>query len=493
MPSFQPGPESIPQELRFGGKPKSGTVNLRRNRAFHSLAELDLRRNRTSQSYQPWLNLVNDDSLPADQISRRETTTPPNHVDTHGATLQNSATSFVTTVSSNAASFFSARGDSLRSRKSPEASSLAGISQITSWRTFLQEQKLLPTHLEEQNWSERGQHAEYAEHEQTEVPLVAASRILGHSGSAVVDVVRCKRIILARKTIRCNYRMKREDAAKEVEHLQKLNHAHIVRMIGTYVFKNSKDLHILIYPVADYDLEKFMENDIDPMSLMKFFTCLASTLAYLHRELIKHMDIKPKNLLVRYNQPDHSPDREPKIYLADFGIARSYDSALDAETCSPTPFTRIYAAPEVVAQETRGFKADIFSLGCVFAEMLSALEGSWEDLVRVRERNSADRSFQANIDSVVEHIKHLPRRKSSIFWIPQLEFISMLNADPDKRPSAEELAAFYGPHMRANGCCNAGADRLEATTIPSDQGELGVRATSRIRYANHTLSSDHSI
>jgi len=48
-----------------------------------------------------------------------------------------------------------------------------------------------------------------------------------------------------------------ENAIKEVEHLQRLQHSHIVRAIGTYII--GKDL-ILLYPVAEYNLEIFIDH-----------------------------------------------------------------------------------------------------------------------------------------------------------------------------------------------------------------------------------------
>lgn len=39
----------------------------------------------------------------------------------------------------------------------------------------------------------------------------------------------------------------------------------------------------------------------------------------------------------------------------------------------PDSLTRRYAAPEVLANEPRNRSADVFSLGCVYLEMLAAL------------------------------------------------------------------------------------------------------------------------
>jgi len=140
------------------------------------------------------------------------------------------------------------------------------------------------------------------------------------------------------------------------------------------------------------------------LCLWYFFGCLAYAVYYIHLKATKHMDIKPKNLLMRDMCSTKTEyDLPYKIYIADFGIFRVYGTALESDTGSPTPSTRAYAAPEVVAQETRGLSADIFSLGCVFIEMLATLATNNHGsdcrpiLIDIRTSNPySDGSFQAN-------------------------------------------------------------------------------------------------
>lgn len=160
--------------------------------------------------------------------------------------------------------------------------------------------------------------------------------------------------------------MPKEQVVSEVEHLQRLQYSHIVRIVGTY--KLRKSLVILLYPVAEQNLEEFMDDiaeleQDDPQHdkelLPTFCGCLSSALSFLHSMNVKPMKIKPKNLLVGHIK------ELSKVYIADFGIARSYKSATEAFTDSLTSFTRMYAAPDVILRNVRGYTADIFSLGCV--------------------------------------------------------------------------------------------------------------------------------
>ncbi|OJD35911.1 serine threonine protein kinase [Diplodia corticola] len=304
---------------------------------------------------------------------------------------------------------------------------------------------LLPPLDAELNWSGRGQHAEFKRLER--IPL-HVEKALGHGGSALVESVLCRRIRLARKRVRCNWRLKREDAIKEVAHLHRAQHAHIVRIVGTYIVEKSKDLFILMYPAAEYHLNDFIDGELDPvfpMTLVSFIPCLASTLEFLHeKHHIKHMDIKPENILVRdiRNTTVQSRNRPYKVYLADFGISRSYASLEESETNSATSFTPLYAAPEVASQDTRGFKADVSALGCVFAEMVAAVYSLRDELADIREK-SGRHAFHANI-SAVQQFLHISFHDAGLFFHERtfLYIRRMISGQPDDRPSAADVKDF---------------------------------------------------
>ena len=55
---------------------------------------------------------------------------------------------------------------------------------------------------------------------------------------------------------------------------------------------------IIMSPVADWNLEEFLDRDTIPSEdlsfLRTFYGCLAAALRYLHRNCIRHKDIKPQ-------------------------------------------------------------------------------------------------------------------------------------------------------------------------------------------------------
>ncbi len=258
------------------------------------------------------------------------------------------------------------------------------IGPDTRWQAHLRLEGFDPSPSSVVDWSGRGQHVEYLTGEQ--VPLEAVE-LLGQGGAAYVESVKCRRILLARKSMRCSVQSKREECIREAKLLDKLRHPHIVQLVGTYIQGNT--LAILMYPVANCgSLDAFLEQsgslpreghyDVEPsdrrfIDLAKFPKCLAGALRFIHGHNVKHLDIKPKNILVRGVSVGVEYYYRP--YITDFGISRSYGDEADIETNSPVPFTRTYCAPEVARQDTRGRTADIYSLGCVFVEIYTVICG----------------------------------------------------------------------------------------------------------------------
>jgi serine/threonine-protein kinase len=89
---------------------------------------------------------------------------------------------------------------------------------------------------------------------------------------------------------------------------------------------------------------------------------VAEALDYAHRQGVVHRDIKPANIILLEND---------QIKVADFGIARVMSSSTKTET-GVIFGTPNYMSPEQVAGKKVDGRSDLFSLGVVLYEMLSA-------------------------------------------------------------------------------------------------------------------------
>ncbi|CAD8157000.1 unnamed protein product [Paramecium pentaurelia] len=87
-------------------------------------------------------------------------------------------------------------------------------------------------------------------------------------------------------------------------------------------------------------------------------------LKYIHSANVVHRDLKPKNLLINGNCD---------LKICDFGLARALDPQikLKPKVYSPYVQTRWYRAPELLLQwRDYNQSIDMWSVGCIFAEML---------------------------------------------------------------------------------------------------------------------------
>lgn len=80
-------------------------------------------------------------------------------------------------------------------------------------------------------------------------------------------------------------------------------------------------------------------------------------LKYIHSAGVIHRDLKPSNILINENCD---------LKICDFGQARLRDAQMTGYVC-----TRHYRAPEIMLSWQRyNEKIDIWSAGCIFAEMM---------------------------------------------------------------------------------------------------------------------------
>ncbi|XP_071942712.1 cyclin-dependent kinase 2-like isoform X3 [Antedon mediterranea] len=151
-------------------------------------------------------------------------------------------------------------------------------------------------------------------------------------------------------------------AIREIALLKELNHDNIVRLLD--VIHNEKKLY-LVFEFLNQDLKKYMDSAPPsglPLSLVKSYLYqLLQGVACCHSHRVLHRDLKPQNLLI---------DKNGSIKLADFGLARAF--GLPVRTYTHEVITLWYRAPEILlGSRFYCMPVDIWSLGCIFVEMLT--------------------------------------------------------------------------------------------------------------------------
>ena len=88
---------------------------------------------------------------------------------------------------------------------------------------------------------------------------------------------------------------------------------------------------------------------------------LLDAMSFCHMHRVLHRDLKPQNILV--SSTGH-------IKLADFGLARTFNIPMRIYTHEVV--TLWYRAPEILlGTQFYATGVDVWSLGCIFAEMVS--------------------------------------------------------------------------------------------------------------------------
>ncbi|MGD9151179.1 MAG: serine/threonine-protein kinase [Desulfobacterales bacterium] len=149
---------------------------------------------------------------------------------------------------------------------------------------------------------------------------------------------------------------------REAEAAGKLSHPNIVTIYD--VGEDHDMAYIAMELLKGRELTHFCKKDnlLAVDRVLSIGLSAAEALAYAHQQGVIHRDIKPANIILLDND---------QTKVADFGIARVMSSSTKTETgiIFGTPN---YMSPEQVAGKKVDGRSDLFSLGVVLYEMLSA-------------------------------------------------------------------------------------------------------------------------
>lgn len=197
------------------------------------------------------------------------------------------------------------------------------------------------------------------------------------------DLIDCKRIL------------------RELAILTRLSHPHIVQIYDIVEPPDlaSFDELYIVMEICDSDLKKLIKSDVTLLSahINTLLYNLLVGLKYLHSAGIYHRDLKPANCLC---------NQDCSVKICDFGLARAIGesqphlqelpntpresqdvpesssgpvvpSTMKAKRCmTQHVVTRWYRAPELILlQENYCEAIDVWSVGCIYAELLQMLEG----------------------------------------------------------------------------------------------------------------------
>jgi predicted Ser/Thr protein kinase len=218
---------------------------------------------------------------------------------------------------------------------------------------------------------------------------------------------------------------------REARALARLTHSNIV---AVHEFGQVNRLPFFIMEFVDgLNLRQLEQaGQLSPRQALAIVPQLCEALQFAHDEGIVHRDIKPENILV---------DKRGRVKIADFGIAKILGAGADAAITETKGAigTPHYMAPEQIEKPaTVDHRADIFSLGVVFYEMLTGEL----PLGKFAPPSSRKIEVDVRLDDVVLHAleKDPERRYQHASQVKTAVDTIVSTAPPPPPPKAEEMA-----------------------------------------------------
>ena len=205
----------------------------------------------------------------------------------------------------------------------------------------------------------------------------------------------------------------------------KLIHPNIVRVLTAT--NNDGDIPALIMDyVEGKSLSEVLElrGALPVTDALKIMEQVLSAVDYAHRQGVIHRDLKPSNVMVMASG-------EAKV--TDFGIAKVLGSTKLTRTGTAMGSAHYMSPEQIRRPETVDARSDIYSLGCVFYEVLTGRPPFGE-----RDASGTESDYEVKTAHVTEAAPALETEKSGIpVWLKKLVMI-MLEKESDNRPSSCE-------------------------------------------------------
>ncbi|VAH78114.1 unnamed protein product [Triticum turgidum subsp. durum] len=245
------------------------------------------------------------------------------------------------------------------------------------------------------------------------------------------------------------------DAARilrEIKLLRLLRHPDIVEIRHIMLppsRRDFKDIYV-VFELMDTDLHQVIKanDDLTKEHHQFFLYQMLRALKYIHTANVYHRDLKPKNILANANC---------KLKICDFGLARvAFNDTPTTVFWTDYVATRWYRAPELCGSFFTKYSPaiDIWSIGCIFAEILTGkplfpgknvvhqldlmtdLLGtpSLDTVSRIRNEKARRYLSSMRKKQPVCFSERFPKADPAAFKLMQ----RLLAFDPKDRPTAEE-------------------------------------------------------
>eukprot|EP00668_Euglena_longa_P012450 GGOE01014901.1.p1 GENE.GGOE01014901.1~~GGOE01014901.1.p1 ORF type:complete len:399 (-),score=70.39 GGOE01014901.1:199-1395(-) len=210
--------------------------------------------------------------------------------------------------------------------------------------------------------------------------------------------------------------------ALELDLLNKVDHNNIVKLLGWYGNSHEEIIYIILEFMSKGSLRNLLERTKSalPHNVVQDYTRqITEGLVYLHSMGIAHRDVKAANILI--NDDD-------VLKLADFDVSKELPPDERDGGCHSLVGSPYWMSPELCQDRPYGVKTDIWALGCVMIEMLTA-GLPWEQFSY----------FQMAVNTIAQSTGP-PTNLPALLPEQMRSFVDRIfQHDPANRASADEL------------------------------------------------------
>ena len=229
---------------------------------------------------------------------------------------------------------------------------------------------------------------------------------------------------------------------REVQTLAGMNHPGLVTIYDVGA-EGSRPYFVMQLIEGESLADRIRSGPLRPGDVVALGAALADALTYVHRHGVVHRDIKPGNVLL---------DTDGRPHLSDFGIAVLAD-ATNITATGMVIGTASYLSPEQVRGQPVGPASDVYALGLVLLECITAR-----------------REYPGNaLEAAVARLHRPPDVPTDLPPALQGLLIAMTRDEPAERPTTEQVVAELRSISREAG--------MDAETVLAPSPTTGTGAT----------------
>lgn len=267
----------------------------------------------------------------------------------------------------------------------------------------------------------------------------------------------------------------------EARNLALLRHPNIVQVYdasiaGSFPYIIMEFVHgkTLKQFIVDYQLRQIR---IPVVRTMRIIYSVGLALTYAHKKDMIHRDVKPSNIIL---------EDSGRVVLTDFGLSR-LTSHIEAETGTGFSGTPAYIAPEQALGKSSNPRADIYSLGVIFFEMLTGKQPFKADsplavaMQHVTQEIPAPKDFVPEIpDEVNAIVRKATSKNPNLRYTSMKEFIQELTKVRLKVRTAKLLTASLTTLRESSDQVASWAPPDKIDTGPGKQVSLNFLETGQV-------------